>query len=125
LGVGWKFPVNQDQGRIAISKFEEDIQEAIWIILGTAKGERVMHPDFGCGIHEMLFQTVNMSTLSLIELSVREALNRFEPRIELLTVKVSTDQIKEGQLLIEINYRVKSTNNQFNMVYPFYLSEGK
>jgi phage baseplate assembly protein W len=125
LGVGWKFPVNQDQGRIAISKYEEDIQEAIWIILGTAKGERVMRPDFGCGIHEMLFQTVNMSTLSLIELSVREALTRFEPRIELLTVKVSTDQIKEGKLLIEINYRVKSTNNQFNIVYPFYLSEGK
>jgi len=66
-----------------------------------------------------------MSTLSLIELSVREALTRFEPRIELLTVKVSTDQIKEGKLLIEINYRVKSTNNQFNIVYPFYLSEGK
>jgi phage baseplate assembly protein W len=84
-----------------------------------------MRPDFGCGIHEMLFQTVNMSTLSLIELSVREALTRFEPRIELLTVKVSTDQIKEGKLLIEINYRVKSTNNQFNIVYPFYLSEGK
>lgn len=125
MGVGWKFPVNQDQGRIAISKYEEDIQEAIWIILGTAKGERVMRPDFGCGIHEMLFQTVNMSTLSLIELSVREALTRFEPRIELLTVKVSTDQIKEGKLLIEINYRVKSTNNQFNIVYPFYLSEGK
>ncbi len=69
LGTGWKFPVQVDKkyGKIALSKYEDDIREAIWIILGTAKGERVMRPSFGCGIHEMVFHTLNMENLSVIE----------------------------------------------------------
>jgi len=126
LGVGWKFPVGLDDSRkIAMSKYEEDIQEAIWIVLSTAKGERVMHPDFGCGIHEMVFQTINTATLSLIELTVREALTMYEPRIELVKVSVSAEEAQSGKLLISLDYRVRSTNNQFNMVYPFYVREGK
>lgn len=126
LGVGWKFAIGLDASKkIAMSKYEEDIQEAIWIILSTAKGERVMHPDFGCGIHEMVFQTINTATLSLIELSVREALTMYEPRIELIKVNVSAEEAQSGKLLISLDYRVRSTNNQFNMVYPFYVREGK
>lgn len=126
LGVGWKFPVGVDRsGKIVMSKYEEDIREAIWIILSTAKGERVMHEDFGCGIHDMVFEVMNTSTLSLIELSVREALMLYEPRIVVLKVKVSTDDVEIGKLLISIDYSVKATNSQFNLVYPFYLKEGE
>jgi hypothetical protein len=126
LGVGWRFPVGVDNtGKIAMSKYEEDIQEAILIILGTAKGERVMHPDFGCGIHDMVFQAINTETLSLVEMTVREALITHEPRIEVINVNVSPDQAELGKLLINIDYRVRSTNSQFNMVFPFYLREGE
>ena len=125
LGVGWKFPVKVDSGKIAMAKCEEDIREAIWIILGTSKGERIMHPNFGCGIHDLVFQTINTATYSLVEMTVREALTLNETRIEVLNVNVSSDYAKEGKLLISIDYRVRSTNNQFNIVYPFYLSEGK
>jgi len=125
LGVGWKFPVKVDSGKISTVKYEEDIREAIRIILGTAKGERVMHPNFGCGIHDMVFQTINTATYSLVEMTVREALTLCESRIEVLNVNVSSDYAKDGKLLISIDYRVRSTNNQFNIVYPFYLSEGK
>ncbi len=125
LGVGWKVPVGVGaSGKIALSKYEEDIKEAILIILNTAKGERVMHPDFGCGIHDMVFQAISMSTLTLIEMTVREALTKYEPRIDLINVNVSTEQIDTGKLVVSIDYKVRSTNNQFNVVYPFYLNEG-
>lgn len=125
LGVGWKFPVNLDDGRIAVSLYEEDIREAIHIILGTSPGERVMRPRFGCGIRDFVFAAVNASTLSMIETSVREALILWEPRIEVTGVTVSTEKIKDGQLLIGIDYNVRTTNNKFNLVYPFYLTEGE
>jgi hypothetical protein len=126
LGRGWKFPVKiKAENQIAMSEYEEDIKEAIWIILSTAKGERVMRPDFGCGIHDFVFAAINTSNLTLIETSVREALTSWEPRIELIEVKVITDMIPEGKLLINIEYKVRTTNNQFNLVYPFYLKEGK
>jgi phage baseplate assembly protein W len=126
LGVGWKFPVRLgDSGKIALSRYEEDIREAILIILSTAKGERVMHPDFGCGIHDMVFQTLNTATLSLIEMTVREALIQNESRIEILSVKVTVTDGPVGKVLINIDYRVRSTNNQFNIVFPFYLREGE
>jgi len=126
LGRGWKFPVKiKAENQIAMSEYEEDIKEAIWIILSTAKGERVMRPDFGCGIHDFVFAAINTSNLTLIESSVREALTSWEPRIELIEVKVITDMIPEGKLLINIEYKVRTTNNQFNLVYPFYLKEGK
>ena len=125
MGVGWKFPVGVDNTqKIALSKYEDDIKEAIIIILSTTKGERVMHPDFGCGIHDMVFQTINMSTLSVIEMTVREALTQYEPRIIVSNVTVSTEQAQTGVLIISIDYTVRSTNNLFNIVYPFYLREG-
>ncbi len=126
LGAGWKYPVRTDADRkIAMSEYEEDIKEAIWIILGTAKGERVMRPDFGCGIHDFVFAPINTATVNLVENSVREALTLWEPRIELTKVEVSTEQVDEGKLIVSIDYRVRTTNNRFNLVYPFYLKEGR
>jgi hypothetical protein len=126
LGRGWTFPLQVgNEGRISMSEYEKDIKEAIWIILSTAKGERVMRPDFGCGIHEFVFSVMNTATTTLISNSVKEALTIFEPRIQVTKVEVSTEAMAEGKLLIEVEYRVRTTNNRFNLVYPFYLSEGK
>ena len=126
LGQGWKFPVNiNSTGKIEMSRYETDIKEAIWIILSTSKGERVMRPDFGCGIHDFVFAPINTTTTGMIETSVREALTLWEPRAELIDVDVSTDRADEGKLRISIDYRVRSTNNEFNLVYPFYVREGK
>ncbi len=82
LGIGWKYPIKVDENKqIALSRYEEDIKEAIRIILGTVKGERIMRPDFGCGIHELVFAPINTSTMSLVENSVREELNKTAERI--------------------------------------------
>lgn len=124
LGTGWKFPVRVDSGgKISLSKHEDDIKEAIWIILSTAKGERVMRPGFGCGIHDLVFAPINASTLRLVETTVQEALTFFEPRIEVLNVSASGSEAQPGKLLINIDYRIRATNSEFNLVYPFYLKE--
>jgi uncharacterized protein len=124
LGKGWGFPVRQDdQTGVAISYGEESIRESIWIILATAPGERVMRPDFGCGIHRWVFELNDAATLGQVAKDVREALTRWEPRIDVLDV--DTEEKGRGEvLLINIHYRVRSTNNFFNLVYPFYLTVG-
>jgi phage baseplate assembly protein W len=125
LGQGWKFPVGVDStAQVETSRYETDIKEAIGIILGTSKGERVMRQDFGCGIHDFVFATINTTTTGMIAASVREALTMWEPRMEIISVDVSIDRADEGKLLISIDYRVIRTNNEFNLVYPFYLREG-
>jgi phage baseplate assembly protein W len=125
LGIGWKFPVLLDDNlSIKMSKYEADIKEAILIILGTAKGERVMLPEFGCDIHDFVFESMNTSMLDRVNASVREALTRWEPRIELVDVTVTRDDTEIGRIIINIEYIVRSTNTQFNLVYPFFLTEG-
>lgn len=122
LGRGWAFPVGVDAaGDIKTAADERTIEESIRVILGTAKGERVMRPDFGCGIHEYVFETVDANTLTLVETSVEDALVEFEPRIAVEDVSVSTEDISEGVLLVEIDYRVRDSNTRRNLVYPFYL----
>jgi uncharacterized protein len=124
LGTGWKFPVKTGAGgAIAMSSAEDDIREAIRIILGTAKGERVMRPEFGCGIHQRVFAVIDTTTLGSVENEVKEALILWEPRIEVLKVTASSREASQGRLLVEIEYRVRSTNTRFNLVYPFYLKE--
>ena len=126
LGKGWQFPVNVSlTGKIGMASYEDDIKEAIWIILGTSKGERAMRPDFGCGIYDYVFAPINTSTIMLIESSVREALVFWEPRIEITGVKASADEAEDEKLLISIDYTVRTTNNRFNLVYPFYLKESR
>jgi phage baseplate assembly protein W len=126
LGVGWKNPVKcETQGEIVLSRYEEDVQEAIWIILSTAPGERLMRPDFGCGIHEFVFAPNNTRTAGLVRFQVEEALTRWEPRIELQQVHVQADPRDPAVLLITIDYRVRATDSRYNLVYPFYLARGE
>jgi phage baseplate assembly protein W len=108
-------------GGIALSRHEYDIEEAIRIILGTAKGERHMRPQFGCGIHDLVFAPNNATTAGLVQSHVAEALGWWEPRVELLDVIVETDPEERNSLIINIHYRVRSTNDERNLVYPFYL----
>lgn len=126
LGTGWKFPIEVDEitGRIKMSEFEEDIKESIGIIMRTRKGERMMKPEFGCGISEYTFEPMSDSSLARMERAVLEALILWEPRITDVSVRVAGNEEKEGQLDIAVSYVVRSTNNLFNMVYPYYMNEG-
>jgi uncharacterized protein len=123
LGVGVAFPLKLNgSGVVARAEYEESVRQSILIILGTAKGERVMRPDFGCGIHDLVFANVNPTTSGRVGRDVREALLRLEPRIDVLDVDVRPGG--EGNLLlIHIEYEVRATNNAFNLVYPFYLQQ--
>ena len=122
LGVGWQFPIQTDEkGKIAMARYEESIRQAIWMILGTAKGERVMRPDFGCGIHDLVFAVNSAGTAGRVAGEVRRALIEWEPRIDLENVTATSGDSRSNQLLIDIEYRVRATNNRFNLVYPFYL----
>lgn len=126
LGTGWAFPVTTDErGDVETVAGPADIREAIRLILGTAKGERVMRPAFGCDIHDQVFSAVTPTTLTLVESSVREALVEWEPRIDVVSVDASADEAEPGRVLVEIAYRVRSTNSLSNMVYPFYVTEGE
>ena len=125
LGRGWTFPVKiDDRGGIALSEYEKKIKESIMIILSTAKGERVMRPDFGCDIHEFAFSIINTSALTMIKSAVKGALLSWEPRIEVLDVGTSSEKIEDGILLISVDYKIRTINNEFNLVYPFYLKAG-
>ena len=124
LGAGWRFPVGRvagDSGPLAMSADEESVRESIYIILSTAKGERLMRPTFGCNLHELVFAVNNRATQATAAFEVREALEAWEPRIELLEVEATAGGDLGEQLLISIDYRVRSTDNRFNLVYPFYL----
>ncbi|WP_141501585.1 GPW/gp25 family protein [Paenibacillus luteus] len=126
LGRGWKFPIEVDEltGRIKHSQYEEDIAEAIKIIIWTAKGERIMRPEYGCGIDRYLFEGNDDTTLRLIESEVEESIRMWESRVHEVEVTVERDQANEQKLLIHVQYEVRTTNNLFNQVYPFYLYEG-
>jgi len=123
LGVGWGFPIAfDDQTRtLELAVHDESIRQSIRIILETARGERVMRPGFGCGLQERVFDINNASTRAAAADDVREALRRWEPRIEVLDVVVTAGGASDEILNISIDYRVRSTDNRFNLVYPFYL----
>lgn len=123
LGLGWNFPIGLDDGgQVELAPDgEEGIRQSIWMILGTSPGERLMRPDFGCGIHDMVFGVNNAATANAVAGAVREALAVWEPRIDVLDVYAVPDPSHPNLLLIEINYQVRSTNSRFNLVYPFYL----
>jgi Bacteriophage baseplate protein W len=126
LGKGWSFPIRIDgSGKIVLSQFEEDIREAIRIVLLTAKGERVMRPGFGSGLHDFVFETMSVTNIGSIQAAIQGALIEWEPRIELLSVNVEPDQGELGKMLIDIDYRVRATNTQFNLVFPFYVIQGQ
>lgn len=126
LGRGWAMPVEIDPrtGRVASVEYEDDIRQSILIILETAPGERVMRPNFGCGIHELVFTAVDSTAMQRIRSVVEEALLRFEARIDVLGVEVDEAATGEGKLLVEVEYRVRKTNQVGNLVFPFYFREG-
>jgi hypothetical protein len=126
LGRGWAMPVTLDSrtGHVASVVYEDDIRQSILIILETAPGERVMRPNFGCGIHEMVFESMDSTTMQRIRSTVEEALRRCEARIEVLDVTVDETATLEGQLLVQLEYRVRRTNQVGNLVFPFYYREG-
>jgi len=123
IGQGLAFPLQVDpRGGIALATGTHDIEQAIRIILMTAPGERMMRPEFGCRIHELVFAPHDAATESLAAYYVQIALERWEPRIELREVEVVTDPARDGVLLVEIKYEVKDTHDERSIVYPFYLS---
>jgi len=122
LGKGFTFPLQIDSsGGVSLNTYEENIESSLNIIIGTRPGERVMRPDFGCRIHELVFQPNNNATATLAAFYVREAIRKWEPRVENVRVTAFPDTQKDNVLVINLSYRVIRTNNQRNMVYPFYL----
>lgn len=126
LGRGLKFPLQVDPrtGKLAMSDQEEDIREAIGIILRTGKGERVMRPDFGANTMDYAFAPVSSSMTNSIAYDLRLILLEQEPRIR--DVEIQCEQLDQhsGAVVIHIGYTVRSTNNRYNHVYPFYQTEG-
>ncbi|WP_026245182.1 GPW/gp25 family protein [Alkalispirochaeta alkalica] len=126
LGTGFSFPIGVDNtGNIAQSRYENSIADSIHIILSTSRGERVMRPDFGCDLNDLVFAPNNARTLALAKHYVEEALTRWEHRIVLQDVSVQSDPDRENQINVKIRYLVRSVNTYFNMVYPFYLERGE
>ena len=126
LGVGWAFPVSIDaHGRIALARQERDIEEAFRIILLTPKGQRVMRPEFGCQIHELIFAPNDANTAGLATYYVEEALGMWEPRIRVQEVNAQQDPDDAGRLLIDIHYEIKATHDSRSLVFPFYRIPGE
>lgn len=124
IGQGWHFPPGLDErGMIRLTGEEDEIIQAIEIILRTAPGQRVMRPEFGCQIHELIFAPNNAATEGLAKRYVREALGRWEPRIEVQRVEViPTPNHPNGSCLtITISYQVLASHSHRSLVYPFYL----
>jgi phage baseplate assembly protein W len=122
IGAGWAFPLRIDgAGGIALSRGENDIEQAIRIILGTVKGERRMRPNFGCGIHDLVFAPNDESTWGLARYAVEEALGWWEPRIDVDEVMVRPNPDEPSQLDIRISYRIRATKDARTLVFPFYL----
>jgi hypothetical protein len=125
IGRGWAFPLRTDStGGIALVSREQEIEEAIRLILGTSPGERPMRPEFGCRIHEYLFASADGETAHAIEGEVRQALYRWEPRIEVQEVLVTIDRVNTALLYIDVRYSIKATNDRRNLVFPFYVIPG-
>lgn len=126
LGKGWAFPVRiGPDGALEYSEGEANVQESIWILLGTALGERVMRPELGCGMYELVFAPNGVATRVAVQARVHQALTRYEQRIAVLSVEVDAEAERPEVLMIRIDYRIRSNNARGNVVYPFFLREGE
>ena len=122
VGAGWSFPLGTDAtGGVSLVTNDREIEQAIFLILGTAMGERPMRPEFGCRIHDHVFNSATSATAGQIAYDVQQALERWEPRIEVLDVGVSVDAVTAGVLHIDITYTIRNLNDPRNLVYPFYV----
>lgn len=125
IGQGWRFPIKVNaRGGISWSQGAERIEDAIWLIIKTATGERAMRPQFGAGVYGFVFQPNSPATRAALADAINRALREWEPRIDLLGVLVEEAPGEPSQALVSIEYRIRSTNELFNVVYPFYLEEG-
>lgn len=121
VGRGWAFPLRIDStGAFALSSGDDDVAESIRLILGTSPGERPMRPEFGCPIHELVFDTVDASLAGRVGSLVEAALTRWEPRIDVLAVTARPDPAAPQTLRIAVDYRISATNDRRNLVFPFY-----
>lgn len=126
LGSGWKFPIRlSGRGGFSLSHEEQDVAEAIWIVLSTARGERIMRPEFGCGVQDYVFAPNNANTRGAVAYQAQQALIRWEPRIDVVDVRADDDPGQANLLLISIDYRIRANNAFHNLVYPFFLLEGQ
>lgn len=124
IGQGWKFPIKVNaKGGLSYSSGPERIQDAIWVILSTSLGERLMLPDFGAGVNDFVFQDNSDVIRTRLQTAISEALVKWEPRIELQNVSVNQGD-EPSQVLVSIDYLIRTTNELFNLVYPLYLQEG-
>lgn len=125
LGRGFGFPfLPDDNGRLRLVEGEERVRQSIWIILSTAPAERLMRPGFGCGIHDLVFEPNTAALRGMVQIRVREALTRWEPRIDVLDVQVTSDGDEGNHLFIAVDYRLRVNSATYNLVYPFFLNEG-
>ncbi|HEU0318615.1 MAG TPA: GPW/gp25 family protein [Solirubrobacteraceae bacterium] len=122
LGTGIFFPLQVDRcGRLAVARDEIDVEQALWLILSTAPGERPMRPEFGCGVHELVFDRIDGETVGRLDRAIRIALDRWEPRVEVVSIAFDFADSDAGKLTVEIGYRIRATNDVRNLVYPFYV----
>lgn len=126
LGRGWSFPLRIDPatGRAAMAVAEEDINESLRILFSTRPGERIMQPEYGCRLFDLVFEPMSEETNSAIEVAITQAILFFEPRVTLEEIEVTTTEWLEGKLAIRLDYTVNQTNSRSNMVFPFYETEG-
>lgn len=125
IGTGWAFPIRLNTNhRLSLVTGEEKIRQSLLLILTTAPGERQMRPDFGCGIHELVFQPNTDMVRVMVQNQVRDALIRWEPRIDVVDVRVEMPPEARNFLIIRIDYRIRSSNAFYNLIYPFFLTEG-
>ncbi len=122
IGAGWAFPMRIDAtGGVALVNQQRELEEAIRLILGTAYGERPMRPEFGCGVHDLVFAPADATTAGRIASEVTTSLERWEPRIDVVSVEVSFDPVDAATLYVDIDYAVRGSNDPRNLVFPFYL----
>ena len=126
LGRGFAFPPRIDSatGKFVMADSEEDIRQSIYIILMTRTKERAMLPDFGCTLHEYIFELPDSTFEVRIASEVREALMKYEPRVINVDVEVDTKELQKGKVYLNISYTVRATNNPNNLVFPYYVMEG-
>lgn len=126
LGQGWGFPptFNHQLADVVMTEKEEDIQKSLQILLTTAVGERVMEPKYGCNMEELVFESLNTTTKTLMKDKIQTAILYFEPRIDVTKIELNDTNQLEGEVLIEIEYVVRATNSRFNFVFPYYKNEG-
>ena len=125
LGKGWSFPpvFNPQNGGVEMVKDVEDINQSLHILLSTITGERIMQPRYGCDMTEFVFEPVTTTLKTFMKDKIKMQLVVYEPRIQIEALELDDSGILEGRILIDVHYRVKSTNSRYNYVYPFYIKE--